>query len=145
MSSEEKMPNILKEKINLKTATIQSFFETIDLIAAGKIDDISLGNDTKVFAYTTFGVISGRVAYLLDRDDDFFNSLQTIHKSFVYARNFMIKESENDGAKEIEIDSGFVPLVDVEIRYFNNPNPTKLDYFLLFADQVVGLTFGQLD
>ena len=139
-----KIPNLLKEKINLKTITIQTFFETIDLITNGEVAGISFEEETNVIAFTSFGTVSGKIAYLSKREDAHFTSIEGIHKGFITSRNKRLEYLENDGIKEVEISSGFIPLIDVEIRYFNNSEPSKLDYFLLFADQVVGLSFGSL-
>jgi hypothetical protein len=138
--SENEIPNLLAKRFDIKSLTIGTFFAIIEDLKNRNVEGIS--PNTKVICYTNFGTISGRLLPGTDEEAD--NGFSMFHEKVMKIRNKDINLYESEGTTEVLNDTGHIPLVDVEIHYYANPNRIdKLSYFLLYPDQVVGLTFGE--
>lgn len=146
MSENEKreIPNLLSKKIDIRALTISTFFDAIDILKSGTLEEVSLGKDTKVICFTSFGTVTGTILPQSDTDNQQHKNVALFHNVIMNVRNSHVDQFETEGVEQVINHSGYIPLVDVEITYYATPNRTdRLAYFLLFPEQVVGLTFGE--
>lgn len=137
--SNTEVPNLLKKRFDLKTLTIGTFLGIIENVRNAE----KVSQNTEVICYTNFGTITGKL--LPNQDDDNENyGFPFFHDQIMKIRNNEINQYESEGTTKIINDTVGIPLIDVEINYYADPDRTdKLAYFLLFPDQVAGIAFGE--
>ncbi|KAB7683341.1 hypothetical protein [Bacillus sp. B1-WWTP-T-0.5-Post-4] len=138
------IPKLLKNGIDLKATTITSFGHTIDAIKSGEIEGVSIHPDTKITLFTAFGMITGNLlnSHLPKSEEE--KMIERFHEGAFDFRNLQINRlSDEEDITEISNKTGNIALTNVEVSYYANPsNIQNFSYLLVFADQVVGLTFG---
>lgn len=140
------VPKLLNDRIDLRALTVNVYSSAIDLLKSGEIESVSLGKDTQLIIYTTFGTIQGQLMQDKYEDEPKLNSTALLHDIFMKQRDKQLEQYEEEGASRLVNDSGYIPLVNVQLTPFSNPNDVhRLAYFLLYPDQIVGLTFGEYE
>lgn len=134
------LPKTLDERIDYKTLMSSILYNLIDQIKKDKPE----ANNTKMYFYTTIGMIEGTWLPLDEDSDDKYKTQETLHKLIMEHRNKTIskEELENKTFKLVN-DSGAIPLVNVKLTTYSG-REHHLSYFLLFSDQIVGLSYGEL-
>ncbi|MBD7984403.1 hypothetical protein H9649_07420 [Sporosarcina sp. Sa2YVA2] len=146
MSNEEsnETPKLLSDRIDARALTVNIFYDAIETLKSGKIEGVSMGQDTQLVIYTTFGTVTGQLMEDEYENDAQLNSAAMIHEIFMKVRNKQLISLEEEGVNRLVNDSGYIPIVNAQITPFGNPNNVhRLGYFLLYPDQITGLTFGQ--
>jgi hypothetical protein len=140
------IPNLLKGRIDLKAITVSNVINIVESLSSGDIDEAALPKNTKVLIYTTFGTVSGKLLPIDSEENHGYKNIEMLHKVLFRVRNNHLDSFESDkGITRVISDTGYIALVDAEVTYYAAPTRTnKLAYFLLFSDQVVGLTLGEL-
>ncbi|MGG0727278.1 hypothetical protein [Bacillus paramycoides] len=140
-----KIPELLKNSIDLKKATVDSFCHTIDALKSSEQDGLSIDLATKLIFFTNFGMITGNLldSYLPKSDEE--KMIERFHEGvFMFRDSQLNKSFDEEDITEILNKTGCIALTNVEVSYHANPsNVQMLPYLLLFSDQVVGLTFGK--
>ena len=141
--SEEKLeiPKLLEDRIDLRALTVNTFIQAIELLTSGKLDSISVDNNTKVVIYTTIGTITGQL-FEEFKENSTEQHYSIIHEQIMKSRNFKLEQFEKEDVNRIINDSGYIALSNVTISPYGNPAEHKMPYFLLFPEQIVGITFG---
>ena len=125
---------------NQKLKSINLFEAAVDTLVNNESPDFKIGETTKTIFVTNFGFVEGEVILNEPQDSDAPIENFEIELLHRLIKN-LIDESEKDSEPHDE-RLGSIPLKNVKIRTFSN-DIQSLDYFLLFADQVVGLTLGE--
>lgn len=134
---EESLPELIKNRIDLKSLTAGVAYDFMDLLHQdGKL------RDHKVTFYTTIGVVTGKWLPVDENEPDNYKDIENFHDNLFKIRDSRIKEAESD-VSHLTNDTGSIPLVNVTIQPYNSIGKHNLSYFLLFADQVVGITIGK--
>lgn len=133
----ETLPLIIHERIDNKGLTTTVFYDFLYSDAAKS----KLSKETEVILYTTIGIVKGRLLYFNDDEEDGFVKF---HKGLMNKKHEYIKDQENEQEKlKLINDASSLPLTDVTITPYGLSNSQSLSYFLLFADQIVGISIGE--
>lgn len=140
----------IEDRVDLKSLTFDCIYSAINLVKSGKIEGAIIGANTKVFIFTNFGIVEGTPIPLSssdnsqeENDDDV---LAALYQHLFKVRNDRIRklESENKNLRLVN-DTAALVLKDVILRPYSNLDVRmKIDNMVLFTDQIVGLSFGQL-
>lgn len=147
--SDNKLPELIKNRLDLKMITLTSVMDTIDILKSGKIDGISISPKTSIMIFTNFGMVEGENVCFSDSEDSKPLSTSEIVKKlietcFIIRNNEIAKlEEENKDLKLIN-DSSAVILENVTITPYANPmNKLRMQHLILFTDQIAGISFGE--
>ena len=125
---------------NYKLKHLIAMSAVIETLKTGIADNdfsVSMSEDTKMMFYTSSACISGDF-YLPDQDSGI---TQFSEKELL---DVIIKTSSEVLKDNGTSESSPIYLKNVTITPFSNPNvKMKLEFFCLYSEQVVGLSFGQ--
>ncbi|WP_432199270.1 hypothetical protein [Anoxybacillus gonensis] len=140
--SDNEIPTLLKERIDLKALTAKTFANVIENIRNGKIEEISMDPNTGIWFFTHFGIVSGSL-YIPSEENDAFDPTYFLHKLIFKTRDSLLSSYIEKGVARLTNDSSFVLLKDVTVKTYASPGtPYKLGYFLLYSDAILGISFG---
>lgn len=141
--TDNKVPRFLKNRLDLRFYTVNCFSEAIEYIKAGKIENVSMSQDTKTIIITNFGIITGDILNYGEEEDG--DILKAIIDGTVGSRNRSLSEIEEENTENLRPinDSSFIIVKNAKIRpYANFTNNFKIAEMMLFTDQIVGLSAG---
>ena len=145
-SEERKVPKLLNDRVDLRSLTIGVFHSSLTTLKNGELQGVELDKDNELIIFTNFGTITGDLLDNIDEEekDDSVKNATFLHEVIMRARNTSLDEYSNEGIVRLVNDSGAIPLANVTITPYSNPNnPYNLSYFLLYPDQVIGFTIGK--
>lgn len=135
------MSKSMFEKNDFKGVTTLSLLSTIQTMN----EENPTNTPNKVLIITSFGIIQaeeivepGEFEDETITDDNFG---KFIMQTTLNSRNNLLKEYDNGAL--LDQQTSFI-LKDVTLRPFNSTNKTKLPIMLLFSEDIVGLTFGEM-
>ncbi|WP_240371720.1 hypothetical protein [Anoxybacteroides rupiense] len=141
--SDNEIPILLKERVDLKTLTTSVFANTIEGLKNGKFKEVSMDPNTEILFFTHFGVVSGSL-YNPPEENDEFDPTYFFHEAILKTRDSLLSSYIEDGAKRLVNDESFLLLKDVTVKpYANHSNSYKLAYFVLYSDAILGVSFGR--
>lgn len=139
MTKDDQRPSLLKNRVDLKGLTAGTMYDFIEDLK----DRHSLEN-TKVVFYTTIGVVTGTWIPVEDDASKSDKDAERVHETLIDLRTNKLKQliEENENINLIN-DTGSIPLINVTISPYGSISKHHLGSFLLFADQIVGITYGE--
>lgn len=149
---ENVLPKLLENRIDLKSITFSALDASLDVFKSGKIEEISIGKNTRVIILTSFGIVEGNpIKKSITESDtdspDLVNTFSTTLLDNVFKiRNSEIQklETQNPEFKLIN-DSSAILLSDVSVTPYSNPNAkSNLRYLILFTEDIKALSFGEM-
>jgi hypothetical protein len=142
----EKAPSYIKNRIDVKAQTIQVFVETIKKVT--EEEKPLLGRNTQVLILTTLGQVHGKILTFTDNSDTTNDVSQILNERFLQLKNFglaILEEKHNGEEISIVNNSGLVVVIDATLKPYANPQSTyNYKVLNLFADQIVGFSFGEI-
>lgn len=141
MSEENKMPNVLKNKVDFKHVNCAVLYEFIEKARSDRED---MSNYEVVF-YTTIGTVKGVWLPLTENDPQRLKGMEDFYQSISEIANARLIKREEGSDVDLNLtnNTGVIPLVNVKIQPYTNSPAHNLDYFQLFTDQIVGITMGE--
>jgi len=146
----DNIPNLLKNRADLKMLTFKGLYRAIDALKSGEIEGISIGTNTNVSILTSYGIVTGTLISPMEQEDIQRNKVEivveSIYKAVFNGRNDIISKLESDNPDlHLISDSSALLLKDAVINpYADFNNSIRLAYMLLFTDDIKGLSFGEL-
>lgn len=144
-------PKLIQNRIDLKCATYLTLNNAIDMFKSDDSKEISVSKNIKVSIFTSFGIIIGTVIHKFSLED---TTIEDTTKAFCYTIFDKVIESRNSKFKELEEqnidlklinDSSVIFLEDTVILPYANPiSKFKVGYFMVFGDEIKGLSVGEL-
>lgn len=148
MDEEIKVPNFSQNRIDVKELTIEAFSEAVKTCIKG--DTPLLGPNTKVTLLTTIGHVSGKILTFMEdpKTNEKKDVAQTVNNFLLKLKTETLATIEEETGSEnsaIVNNSGIVVVLDAELKPYSNPKCNHTFKVLnLFADQIVGFTFGDM-
>lgn len=136
MSSLEK--NAKCSRVDIKALSASAIYDLIDYAKSKKA---ALSN-YKVIFYTTIGTVTGTWLPLDEEATESQKDYEKIHERFLNIRDARIQDCEQENLERVN-DTASLTLVDVTIQPYGLSGKHHVPYLILFADQIVGITFGE--
>jgi len=141
----DNIPELLKNRIDVKAFTFDALCTAIDTIKSGEVEGVSIDAEAKIIIFTNFGIVEGTPISLLPKNSESNTSnIGALYKAIFKARNINLKEleSQNENLTLIN-DASVIVLENAVITPYANPlNKTHSNNLVLFTDQIVGLAIG---
>lgn len=148
MEDEIKIPTYFENRVDVKAETIRLFASAIKQFASQEKPFLS--PNTQVILLTTIGQVSGNILTYMDQDqteDAPVDAVQTLNEELLKLKTgglAVFEESLNCSAVNVVNNNGIVVIVDAVLKPYNAPNCSHAFKVLnLFADQIVGFSFGE--
>jgi len=137
---EKKCPEFIKNRIDLKATTVTAFAYALDSMK----EENSIGQNTNLVLLTNMGTIEGDIYFPNDKNKD--NVGVILSDSFINIRNNILCDDEAEIEKpNIVNDTSIITIVNAKITPFSNSNNIlTLATLNLFADQILGFSFGEI-
>jgi len=130
-------PNFIKNRVDLKAATVNMFASAINVLKTDNTELVS--KETKVFLFTNFGVIEGDIPVTEEEN----LSSDPIGNAFFQIRNNGLAKIEEESEKlQVSNNVSIVTIRDAIIHPFNGET-SSIGILYLFSDQIVGFTYGE--
>lgn len=142
---ENEKPKLMENSIDLKALTFTSFSEIVNFMKSSK--DPVIGPNTSIVLLTNFGIVQGTQMEFNATEDDSVNAVMNVIISNTFdLRNKHISKLENQNEQlKIINDCRSIVLKDVTITTYVNPDSKiNLGQLILFSDQIVGMSFGEM-
>lgn len=152
METEVKVPEFLKNRIDIKSATVQAFDLVMKELSSRPSDSVVSGKGKSIIV-TNFGLVKGTIQGIKSNDSNendqsdvariFLRSL--IKGTFDFRNGLFSDDIERIGEHAVKLtnNTGAIILEQVEITPFANlENKIHMSDFILFSDQIVGITLA---
>lgn len=132
-------PEFIKKRIDIKVETLLA----ADNVLEKFIKEKTVAENAKLMVITDFGVVEGTLKLEVESHD----VAQRISLELAKARNNHLAEMEREVIDPIVTNNHFfVTILNARVMSFANPNyPVNFATLNLFADKIVGFTFGELE
>lgn len=142
---------LLANEIDLKSLTFHCIDEmlnaSLDTIKSGEIEGASINGDINTIIVTNFGIVKGDlVKEQTSTNDESLGFSEAVILKSIEIRNDEISKLENENAQlKLINDTRAIVLKNVTITpYANSNTPFKLENLILFSDQIVGISIGEI-
>jgi hypothetical protein len=138
---EKKCPEFIKNRIDLKATTVTAFAYALNSMK----EEDSIGQNTKLLLLTSMGTIEGEIYFPNDNNKD--NVGVVLSDAFINIRNNILCDDEAEMDKPTIVnDTSIITIVNAKVTPFSNSNNVlTLATLNLFADQILGFSFGEID
>jgi hypothetical protein len=135
----ENCPEFIKKRIDIKVETLLAADNVLEKFIKKK----TVAENAKLMVITDFGVVEGTLKLEVESHD----AAQRISLELAKARNNRLAEMEREVRDPIITNNHFfVTILNARVMLFANPNyPLTFASLNLFADKIVGFTFGELE
>ncbi|MDQ7790054.1 MAG: hypothetical protein U1D96_05400 [Eubacteriales bacterium] len=144
MSKKVQLPEIIKQHVFLKKATLEGLAAFIHVTNDSGEEEPKPGN--RALLFTAFGVVEGDIVNVHEeppKDEPIALNLGY----YVYqARNKLLEmQSEKHASAELAEASSFVVLRDARVFFGDlSGTPTPVNELFLFTDQIIGFSIGHI-
>lgn len=142
-----KTPEFIRTRLDVKGETLRAIITAIEVYKSGVIEGSVIDPATKVSLVTNLGLITGDIEGLPTNNSEINkdNVTSLTEVLFLLRNQFLSQLEAQIGSEQVQAvnNSQIITVKNATIRTFASP-PTKFEAPVLcvFADQIVGFTFG---
>lgn len=141
------VPDFIKNRVDLKFSTLKTISSLIETLNSNEIEGLTVKDDLELCILTSFGMIIGDIS---DKNNDNPNTSSSekftdlVLNEVFDVRNSILASLEKD-KEDLTIINNYASILlkNVKIIPYNNPgNCLNFADFILFTDEIKGITFG---